>query len=118
MNTLRIRKKHSRRIADLAFRKGFLDKETYVILYTGEGWGPIPVKGKLRRRDHRELYFDEFDYSGDCEAVSLIEHIHHIMHWQYNQFDDSGNEVSPIRRFPSTLSMIRELRKLPDKKVV
>lgn len=118
MNTLRIRKKHSRRIADLAFRKGFLDKETYDILYMSEGWEPISVsgrQGKMRRRDHRELYFDEWGYSGECDAVSLVEHIHQVMYWHLNKFDDFGNEIRPVRCFPSTWSMIKQLSRLPNR---
>lgn len=117
MNTLRIKKKHSRRIADLALRKGFLDKKTYDALYMGEGWGSVSVSqlGKMRRRDHKELYYDERDYCGEWDSTSVIELVHETLYWHLNKFDDFGEVIKPVRWLPTTKSMIKQLSQLPDR---
>lgn len=114
MNKLLTRKKHSKRIAKLALKKGIIDKkfykELYIEYYTEYKRPKRKSKGGYRiTRYFPELHFCTVDYWGEADETSIIDMIEEEIHWATCEFDSKGQIIKHGRTFNNTKSLINYL---------
>lgn len=119
MNDLLTRKKHSKRIAKLAYKKGIIDKDFYNSLYLESHNVQRRPKSKNKygyrfRRYYTELCFGSFDYWGEYDEYGLIDYVYEIIYWTLSEIDiESGKILKPYKNL-STLQIIQFLKSIPD----
>lgn len=119
-------KKHSRIIAKLALKKGIITRELYDSLYIDA----FRRNGMYRKRSvkkykpkysipryYRELYYWEIDYFGEVSEYAIIDHVRDLLLFNDENLIDPGTFPYKFKNpLHSTILIIKELRKLNDKR--
>jgi len=115
MNNLLTRKKHSKRIAKLALKKGMIDKEFYNDLYIEYYTEYKRPKRKTKNgyrftRYYPELHHCTVDYWGEADETSIINMIEEEIYWTTCIFNDKGQTLKHGKTFKNTKSLIKYLQ--------
>jgi len=125
MNDLLTRKKHSKRIAKLALKKGLIDKKFYEELYLESYFVQRRIKKKNRRgyrlsRYYKELCYCSYDFkgehnecsggcSGEYNEYSFIDYVRKSIFFIENDFNENGKTIKPVKQFNTNKKIIKYL---------